>query len=35
MLLIAPLVRGGLGNSNSLEQFLSGKLPWFMPLPGS
>ena len=27
--------RDGLGNLDNMEEFLSVKLPWFMPLPGS
>lgn len=28
-------LRDGLGNLDDMEQFLSDKLPGFMPLPGS
>ena len=29
------VMRDGLGNLDNMGQFLSDKLPWVMPLPGS
>ena len=34
-MIMKVVFRDGLGNLDNMEQFLSDKLPWVMPLPGS
>ena len=32
---VRPWERGGLVSLDNLERFISGKLPWFIPLPST